>query len=63
MQQYSATRGQILKLLEAEGDTSQESIKRVSEATGVPEADVYGTARFYDLIVLNPYFKTANIAA
>ena len=40
-----------MKLLEAEGDTSQESIKRVSEATGVPEADVYGTARFYDLIV------------
>ena len=52
MEKWGATRDKILHLLEEEGGSLEpDAIRRVSEATGVPEADIYGTARFYDLIV------------
>lgn len=51
MEKKGAARHRVLELLEGEGGLSREAIRRVSEATGVPEADVYGTARFYDLLV------------
>ena len=41
----------MLALLEEEGSLAPDAIRRVSVATGVPEADVYGTGRFYDLLV------------
>ncbi len=51
MEKHSANREQVVELLEAEGSLDADAIRRVSEATGVPEADVYGTGRFYDLLV------------
>lgn len=45
-----ADREAILEKLEEAGSLSRESIRAVSRATGVPEADVYGVATFYHLI-------------
>ena len=41
----------ILKLLEEHPNLGPEAIQAVSEATGIAAADVYGSARFYDLLV------------
>ena len=41
----------ILKLLEEHPDLGPDAIQQVSEATGIAAADVYGAARFYDLLV------------
>ncbi|HIN85952.1 MAG TPA: NADH-quinone oxidoreductase subunit F [Myxococcales bacterium] len=51
MEKHDAKRHEVLHHLEEEGSVSREAIRRVSEKTGVPEADVYGVARFYDLLV------------
>jgi NADH:ubiquinone oxidoreductase subunit F (NADH-binding) len=51
MEKHDAKRHEILHLLEEEGSVSHDAIRRVSEQTGVPEADIYGVARFYDLLV------------
>jgi NADH:ubiquinone oxidoreductase subunit F (NADH-binding) len=51
MEKHDAKRHQVLHFLEEEGSVSAEALRRVSEKTGVPEADVYGVARFYDLLV------------
>ena len=51
MEKRGARRDRVLELLEHEGDVSHAAVLRVSEATGVPAADVYGAARFYDLLV------------
>lgn len=51
MEKRGAQRDRVLELLEHEGSLDPAAIRRVSEATGVPEADVYGTGRFYDLLV------------
>ncbi len=50
MKKFSANREQIFELLEHEGVVSGESVRRVHEATGVPEADIWGTAMFYTLL-------------
>ena len=51
MEKTGAQRERVIALLTAEGSLSQDAIRRVSRETGVPEADVYGTGRFYDLLV------------
>ncbi|MFT5432180.1 MAG: NADH:ubiquinone oxidoreductase subunit F (NADH-binding) [Myxococcota bacterium] len=47
----SHPRSKVLHLLEEAGSLDPDVIRRVSQQTGVPEADVYGTGRFYDLLV------------
>jgi len=42
-----AQREQIIELLEHEGGVTEESVRKVSQATGVPEADIWGTGKFY----------------
>jgi NADH:ubiquinone oxidoreductase subunit F (NADH-binding) len=51
MEKYGARREEIFHLLEKAPNLEPESIKHISQETGVPEADIYGTARFYDLLI------------
>jgi NADH:ubiquinone oxidoreductase subunit F (NADH-binding) len=51
MEKKGAQRHRVLELLEHAGDLSADTLRRVSRETGVPEADVFGAARFYDLLV------------
>lgn len=44
------TQHNLLHLLEQAKDCTLETIRDVAAQTGVPEADVYGVARFYDLL-------------
>ena len=46
----SADRERVLKLLEHEGGVTEESVRKVSQETGVPEADIWGAGLFYTLI-------------
>ncbi len=46
----SAQRERVLELLEHEGGVTEESVRKVSVETGVPEADIWGTGLFYTLI-------------
>ena len=50
MQTPHADRERILELLEHEGGVTAESVRRVAQETGVPEADVWGAGTFYSLI-------------
>jgi NADH:ubiquinone oxidoreductase subunit F (NADH-binding) len=50
MQKKNAQRELILHLLEEEGGVSEEAVRRISDKTGVPEADIWGTGQFYSLI-------------
>ena len=50
MKKFGANREEIFHLLEQEGEVTGESVARVHKATGVPEADIWGTAMFYTLI-------------
>ena len=45
-----ANRERIIDLLEHEGGVTEESVRKVSQQTGVPEADIWGTGKFYSLI-------------
>ena len=45
-----AQRERIIELLEHEGGVTEEAVRKVSQATGVPEADIWGTGKFYTLI-------------
>lgn len=45
-----AQREKILDLLEHAGGVTEASVKEISEQTGVPEADIWGTGKFYSLI-------------
>ncbi|MDH3492412.1 MAG: SLBB domain-containing protein [Acidobacteriota bacterium] len=49
MLKKGAQRERILHLLEEDGVT-EESVRRISLETGVPEADIWGTGLFYTLI-------------
>ena len=51
MEKYGAKREKIFHLLEEAPDLKPASLKYISDQTGVPEADIYGTARFYDLLI------------
>lgn len=46
----SAQRERVLELLEHEGGVTEETVRKVSMETGVPEADIWGTGLFYTLI-------------
>ena len=46
----SADREQVLHLLEHLGGVTEENVRQVSEQTGVPQADIWGTGLFYTLI-------------
>ena len=50
MQKPDAQREKILDLLEHAGGVTEESVRQVSQDTGVPEADIWGTGKFYSLI-------------
>jgi len=45
-----AQREKILDLLEHAGGVTEETVRQVSIETGVPEADIWGTGKFYSLI-------------
>jgi NADH:ubiquinone oxidoreductase subunit F (NADH-binding) len=49
MLKKGAQRERILHLLEDEGVT-EDSVRRISAETGVPEADIWGTGLFYTLV-------------
>ncbi len=46
----TAQRERVLELLEHHGGVTEENVRIVSEETGVPEADIWGTGMFYTLI-------------
>lgn len=50
MQKPDAQRERIIELLEHKGGVTEQSVREVSEETGVPEADIWGTGLFYTLI-------------
>ena len=50
MEKRGAQREKIIELLEHEGGVTEAAVRRVHEATGVPEADIWGTGLFYSLI-------------
>ena len=49
MEKKGSKRSEILKALEHEG-LNREGVARISNDTGVPEADIYGAGSFYTLI-------------
>ena len=50
MLKKGAEREKVLHLLEHHGGVTEASVRRVSEETGVPEADIWGAGLFYTLI-------------
>jgi NADH:ubiquinone oxidoreductase subunit F (NADH-binding) len=50
MLKKGAAREKVLHLLEHHGGVTEESVRQVSEETGVPEADIWGAGLFYTLI-------------
>ena len=50
MQKPTAQRERIIELLEHKGGVTEQSVREVSEESGVPEADIWGTGLFYTLI-------------
>ncbi|MFT5300751.1 MAG: NADH:ubiquinone oxidoreductase subunit F (NADH-binding) [Mariniblastus sp.] len=50
MQKPHAQREGIIELLEHKGGVTEQSVREVSQETGVPEADIWGTGLFYTLI-------------
>ena len=50
MLKTGAQRERVLSLLDEEGGVTEESVRRIAEATRVPEADVWGAGLFYSLI-------------
>jgi len=50
MQRHGAVRHRILPLLREAGGCTPENVRRISALTGVPEADVWGAGRFYELL-------------
>lgn len=50
MEKHGAQRHRVLELLDHVGVIDREVVRRVSKETGVPEADVWGAARFYTLL-------------
>lgn len=50
MEKHGARRHRVLELLDHVGVIDRAVVRRVSEETGVPEADIWGAARFYTLL-------------
>ena len=51
MQKPNAQRERIIELLEHKGGVTEESVREVSQQTGVPEADIWGTGLFYTCLL------------
>jgi len=50
MLKRGADRERILPLLDEAGGVTEDSVRKISAATGVPEADIWGTGLFYSLL-------------
>lgn len=50
MEKHGAQRHRVLELLKAAGGVTATNVRRVAALTGVPEADVWGAGRFYELL-------------
>ncbi|MCB9777650.1 MAG: SLBB domain-containing protein [Alphaproteobacteria bacterium] len=50
MERHGAQRHRVLALLKEAGGVSVASVQRIARETGVPEADVWGAGRFYELL-------------
>jgi len=50
MLKHGARREEILGLLHAAGGVTVDAVRKVARETGVPEAEVWGTGRFYSLL-------------
>ena len=50
MEKYNASRKDILALLKEAGGVSEQSVRDISQRTGIPEADIWGTGHFYELL-------------
>ena len=50
MERHGAERHRVLELLKAGGGVTDTNVRRVAALTGVPEADVCGAGRFYELL-------------
>ena len=50
MEKFGAQRHRVLELLDEAHLIDREVVRRVHEETGVPEADIWGAARFYTLL-------------
>ena len=50
MEKRGAQREKIIELLEHHGGVTEAAVRAVHDATGVPEADIWGTGLFYSLI-------------
>ena len=50
MERKGAERHRVLEELEHRGGSTPAAVRATAAATGVPEADVYGVATFYDLL-------------
>ena len=50
MKKYGANREKIFELLDYEGGVTEDSVRKVSAATELPEAEVWGAGLFYTLI-------------
>jgi len=61
LKEYSGVRGAIIPMLQAAQDAfgyvPEDAIKRISEVTGVPEADIFGIVTFYAQFRLQPMGK------
>ena len=50
MEKHGAQRERVLAMLREAGGLHEDAVRRISEETGVPEADVWGAGSFYELI-------------
>ncbi|MCA8944771.1 MAG: NAD(P)H-dependent oxidoreductase subunit E, partial [Planctomycetes bacterium] len=60
MLKKSADREHVLPLLEELGGVTEENVRRVSEQTGVPEAEIWGAGTFYTLLKGGPRIRVCN---
>ncbi len=50
MDKHGAQRHRVLPLLKEAGGVTDDTVRRIAAQTGVPEADVWGVGRFYELL-------------
>ena len=60
MLKKSADRERVLPLLEELGGVTEDNVRKVSEQTGVPEADIWGAGTFYTLLKGGPRVRVCN---
>lgn len=60
MLKKTADREHVLPLLEELGGVTEENVRRVSQQTGVPEAEIWGAGTFYTLLKGGPRVRVCN---